>query len=256
MANLVIEAIQSVVPLRRCSARLGANHTPVPDATPCSSAQLGVSQCPCAGAADRTTYDAAVDMAMRAFSGDPEPIVRRLTGRMADLAATQRYEEAALVRDRLQALLAAIRRQQLVSALMAGDRCVVRRGGVSWVVDQGRLVDVSISGEVGRALPVDPPEPPAHGRPVHRHHVDEALCLAKYFDKQGSRLEVVSCTGTWGFPLTDLPTMPRLDDQSIGGGAAPVSVPSAPPSPTPASSPMSSPSFAPSGPSPIATAPS
>jgi DNA polymerase-3 subunit epsilon len=244
MANLVIEAIQSVVPLRRCSARLGSNHVPAPDATPCSSAQLGVAQCPCAGAADRVSYDAAVDMAMRAFSGDPEPMVRRLTGRMTDLAATQRYEEAALVRDRLEALLSAVRRRQLVSTLMAGDRCVVRRGGVSWVIDQGRLVDVSISGEVGRSLPVDPPEPPAHGRPVHRHHVDEALCLANYFDKQGSRLEVVSCTGTWGFPLTDLATMPRLDDQSTGAASVPVPVPS------PASS------FAPSGPSPIATAPS
>jgi DNA polymerase III subunit epsilon len=247
MANLVIEAIHSVVPLRRCSARLGFNHAPATDATPCSASQLGVSQCPCAGDADRASYDAAVVMAMRAFSGDPEPIVQRLTGRMADLAATQRYEEAAMVRDRLQALLAAVRRRQLVSALMAGDRCVVRRGGVSWVIDRGRLVDVSISGEVGRALPVDPPEPPVNGRPIHRHHVDEALCLAKYFDKQGSRLEVVSCTGIWSFPLVDVTAMPRLDDrsngQSVAADSTPVSI----------SPPLS---FTPSGPSSIATAPS
>ncbi len=80
-------------------------------------------------------------------------------------------------------LLAAVRRQQLVGALLATDRCTVRRGDVSWVVDRGRLVDVTISGEVGRALPVDPPEPTPIGRPLRRQQVDEALCLAKYFDR-------------------------------------------------------------------------
>lgn len=226
MANLVVEAIQFVAPLRRCSTRLGVNHTPAPGATPCSSAQLGVSQCPCAGDSNRTSYDAAVALALQVFDGDPGSVVRCLTGRMADLAATQRYEEAAMVRDRLQATLAAVRRRQLAGALLAADRCVVRRDDVTWVVDQGRLVDVSISGEVGRALPVDPPEPPSSGRPIHRGHIDEVLCLAKYFDKQAWRVEVVSCTGTWRFPLDDQTAMPRLDQPDEV--AVPMSIAAAP----------------------------
>jgi DNA polymerase-3 subunit epsilon len=215
MANLVVEAIQSVVPLRRCSTRLGVNFEPAPGATPCSAAQLGVSQCPCAGAAERSSYDVAVATARRVLLGDPEMVRLRLTARMADLAAAQRYEEAALVRDRLSALLTAVRRQQLVTALLDGDRCTVRRDGVTWVIDRARLVDVTMSGEVGRALPVDPPDAPADGRPIRRQQVDEALCLAKYFDRHAARLDVVTCSGAWRFPLGDAAQMPRLDTRGV-----------------------------------------
>ena len=214
MANLAVEAIQSVVPLRRCSTRLGVKFVPAPEATPCSSAQLGVSQCPCAGLADRASYDAAVASVVRVFGGDSASVRLRLTARMADLAAAQRFEEAALVRDRLSALLAAVHRDRLLTALLAGERCTVRRGDVSWVIDRGRLVDVMIAGEVGRALPVDPPEPPAPGRPFRRQQVDEALCLAKYFDKYAPRLEVTDCTGTWQFPVASTTELPRLDAQT------------------------------------------
>lgn len=210
MANLVVEALQSVLPLRRCSTTLGKSHQPVEGAAPCGYAQLGVAQCPCAGAADRATYDAAVDAARRAMSGQPSIVVEQLTARMGQLAATQRYEEAALVRDRLSALLGAIKRHQLVVALRDADRLVVRRNGVTWAVDQARLVDVTMSGEVGRALPVDPPEPPAPGRPLRRHHIDEAICLAKFFDQHAGRIEVVSCSGVWRFPIVATDELPRL----------------------------------------------
>jgi DNA polymerase III subunit epsilon len=213
MANLVVEAIQSAVPLRRCSARLGVNHVPPADATPCSVAQMGVSHCPCASVPDPGAYESAVTIAARALAGRPEVITMRLTNRMADLAAAQRYEEAALVRDRLAALLGAVRRHRLVSALLEADRCTVRRGTVTWIVDRGRLVDVTISGAAGRALPVDPPDASPAGRPLRREQVDEALCLAKYFDRHAARLDVVDCAGTWSFPLDDALVMPRLDGQ-------------------------------------------
>ena len=137
-------------------------------------------------------------------------ITEQLTIRMSRLAAAQRYEEAALVRDRLSALLGAVRRHQLVEALRAADRCIVRRGDTTWVIDRGRLTDTSISGEVGRALPVDAPDAPCEGRPVDRRQVDEALCLAKYFDKHAGRIEVVQCSGEWRFPIGSTDQMPRL----------------------------------------------
>ncbi len=210
MANLVVEALQSALPLRRCSTRLTANHQVPRDATPCSFAQLGVAQCPCAGATDRDAYNAAVAAARRAITGDPAIVVEQLTARMCELASAQRYEDAALVRDRLSALLGAIRRHLHVEALRAAGRLVVRRGGVTWVIDQARLVDVSISGEIGRALPVDPPEPPLADRPLRRHHIDEALCLAKFLDRHADRLDVVSCTGEWRFPITATDELPRM----------------------------------------------
>ena len=201
MANLVIEALQSALPLRRCATRLTTSYVVPTDATPCSAAQMGVTQCPCAGLADRLGYDAAVDVARRALTGDPTTVVERLRARMTDLAAAQRYEEAALVRDRLSALLGAVRRQRLVAALRAAGRVEVRNGAALWVIDEARLVDVSVAGTVGRALPVDPPPAPEPGRPISRHHVDEALCLARHLDQHAGRLELVSCTGEWSFPI-------------------------------------------------------
>ena len=210
-AHLVVEALQSVAPLRRCSTRLGASYVPPADATPCSAAQLGVSQCPCAGRADRSTYDTAVLITRRAMTGDATVVADRLTGKMADLAAAQRFEEAALVRDRLSALLGAIRRDQLVQALRGAGHATVRRGETTWTVDNGRLIDTTVSGEVGRALPVDPPAPAEPGRPVDRRQIDEALCLARYFDKHAGSLEVRECSGQWLFPVGASDDMPRLD---------------------------------------------
>ena len=120
---------------------------------------------------------------------------------MTELASAQRFEEAAMVRDRLSALLGAVKRQRLIAALRAAGRISVRRGEATWAIDQARLVDVAVDGTAGRALPVDPPDPPVSGRPVSRQHIDEALCLARYLDQHAHRLEVVACSGDWTFPV-------------------------------------------------------
>lgn len=116
-----------------------------------------------------------------------------------------------MVRDRLQALLGAVRRQRLTDAVRTLGHCVVRRGDTTWVLDHGRLVDVTIDGAVGRALPADPPDVVAAGRPLTRHSVDEALILAKYLDQHTARLDVVECSGSWTFPLAVSDQLPRLD---------------------------------------------
>ena len=200
-ANLVVEAIQSAVPLRRCSARLTAGHTPALDATPCGAAQLGVAMCPCAGQADPAAYAAAVGVARRALTGDATAAVAPLTAKMTGLAAQQRFEEAALVRDRIGALSAAAWRHQLTDALRRAGTVELRRGATTWVIEHARLVDVTIRDEVGRALPVAPPDPPREGQPLGREHIDEALCLARFCDKHAPRLEIASLTGDWLFPL-------------------------------------------------------
>lgn len=217
-AALVVEALQSVLPLRRCSTRLGARFEPPVDAVSCSSAQVGACQCPCAGDADRRSYDAAVEAARRAFSGHIGPIETHLVMRMRELASAQRFEEAALVRDRLAALGTAIRRQRLVDALLAAGTCTVRRGDTRWSLSAGRLIDTSIVGEVGRSLPVDPPNAPEPGRPLTSESIDEALCLAKFLDHHAARIEVLECSGTWTFPVE--PTTDPRTNTSTGTAAA------------------------------------
>jgi DNA polymerase III subunit epsilon len=201
MATLVVEALQSALPLRRCATRLAASYIAPTGASPCSSAQMGVAQCPCAGVCDATAYAAAVATARQAMSGDPTTVEVRLRDRMSDLAGAQRFEEAALVRDRLSALLGAVKRDRLVAALRTAGRVEVRGNGATWVIDAARLVDVTVDGTVGRALPVDPPVAPADGRPITRDHADEALCLARYMEQHAGELDIVECSGDWLFPV-------------------------------------------------------
>jgi DNA polymerase III subunit epsilon len=207
MAALVIEALHGALPLRRCSTRLGRNHRPDGEATACSAAQLGVAQCPCAGAADAVTYAAAVDVARLALTGSPHRVVEILQDKMTQLAAHQRFEEAATVRDRISALVGAARRHRLVDALQRAGVVELSDGSCRWTIDHGRLVDAARAGTVSRALPVPPPEP-SGGGVVSRHEIDEALCLARFCEKRAGRLTVRS-TGDWLFPVSgQLPPWP------------------------------------------------
>jgi DNA polymerase-3 subunit epsilon len=209
MAGLVVEALQSALPLRRCSVRLGRNFRPAPDATACSAAQLGVAHCPCAGTANRSEYESAVEHTRRAMTGDTAVVVDRLRERMVSLAGQQRFEEAAMTRDRLSALLGAVRRQQLVAALRRAERAEVTVGDFTWIIDRARLLDVRSDGRLTAALPVAPPEAPADEAPLPRHLIDEALCLARFFDKRAAALSV-TCAGEWSFPVCASEEIPRL----------------------------------------------
>jgi DNA polymerase-3 subunit epsilon len=201
MAHLVVDALQTAVPLRRCTVRMGRNYVRPEGAPVCSAAQLGVALCPCSGTADPAAYSQAVDAAAAALAGRPEVVVERLRERMMQLATAQRFEEAAATRDRLGALLGAIRRHLLVEALRDAGRAEVSLGDSSWVIDRGRLLDASRVGAVGRALPVPPPEP-STSAVLAREQIDEALCLARFCEKRASQL-VVRCSGTWTFPVAD-----------------------------------------------------
>lgn len=179
MAGLVVDALQSALPLRRCTTRLGRNYAATPGATPCTAAQMGVAACPCAGVADRARYDESVEAAVAMMEGRGGGVVERLGARMEALATAQRYEEAALTRDRLSALEGAVARTRQLDELLGRGRFDVSRGGVTWVVDHARLVDVRVSGSASGALPATPPPAPMPGRPLPRALADEALVLAR-----------------------------------------------------------------------------
>lgn len=209
MANLVIEAIQTAVPLRRCSVRLGRNFAPVADATVCSAAQLGVAHCPCSGTADAGAYAAAVEHAAAALTGNPHRVVDLLHDKMMQLANQQRFEEAAGVRDRLTALVGAAKRFHLVESLRAAGRVEISDGASTWTVERALLVDAVRSDSVSRALPVAPGDT-SDTTVLSRHQIDEALCLARFCDKRAAQLSV-RASGEWRFPISDrLPQLPGL----------------------------------------------
>jgi DNA polymerase-3 subunit epsilon len=155
-ADLALQAVYEVVPVRRCTRRLSARK---PSAA-CALAELGRCVAPCE--LKTTPHDYGQQTAgpiADAFVGDPGQLVRRLLARIERLAGGSRYEEAARVRSRLAALLRASVRMQRLTALTCLPEIVAARpepkGG--WeiaLIRHGRLVAAGAS------------VPPTHPRTV------------------------------------------------------------------------------------------
>ena len=187
-AQQVVDAVHTVVPLRRCTARVPARPEAA-DRPPCLPAQLGVALCPCAGGIDAAAYDAAVGDAGDALRGHGAAF-EALERRMTDLAAAERFEEAADARDRAGALAAAVRRHRRIDALVAagtvrigmpdGSEVEIRRGVLTRVTDAE-----------GGAAAVPHAEVVPADRPLPRELADEVLAVARYLDRYADRLTLL-----------------------------------------------------------------
>ncbi|WP_372594118.1 DEDD exonuclease domain-containing protein [Actinotalea sp.] len=140
-AEQAIAALHASFPIRQCSGRLPAR--PAAGASPCALAGMGRCGAPCTGGQDASGYAEVTAAVRAAMQGDPSVVVTHHAERIARLVAAERFEEAAAVRDRLQAFLRAAARAQRSRRLGALDELVAARpheGG--WeivVVRHGRL---------------------------------------------------------------------------------------------------------------------
>ncbi|MCC5953016.1 MAG: DEDD exonuclease domain-containing protein [Acidimicrobiia bacterium] len=223
-ARAVVEAIESAVPLRRCTQRLGRLPT---RAQPCTAAQLGASLCPCADPAGvASAYAAAVEAAMAGFGGAHEVFLEPLRRRMATLAGAERFEEAADVRDRAAAVAAVLRRSRQLTSLRASGELVVEDPGAGGA----RLIGGVLRESWGpdgqtRLLDPDPPGSAADPSPHHvadgdalllttddsqwvagTHEVDELVAVARWLEDRAARIRIVACSGTFALPRTPVPT--------------------------------------------------
>jgi len=208
-ARLVADAIESAVPIRRCTARVPK----VPVAGACAPAQLGVAACPCAGTVTHAEYARIVDHLVRGLTGDPSVLLEPLRARMAALASADRYEEAADMRDRAAALARALTRQRQLDALRRSGRMeieVLSDSGGSMsrrlVLTGGRLAD-----DVGQLSLLDfdvEGDDPDPDRPLPRHLVDELSCVASWLEAEARWVRVLHCEGPWSVPV---PRLPRFE---------------------------------------------
>jgi DNA polymerase-3 subunit epsilon len=146
-AELAAAGVYDAVPLRQCTHKLSTRvQTPA-----CALAELGRCPAPCEHRITTEEYAARAATPFRtAMHGDPQPVVDALMARIGALSAAQRYEEAAVVRARLVALLRATVRMQRLGALTGIAELVAARrdnaGG--WeivVVRHGRLAAAATS---------------------------------------------------------------------------------------------------------------
>jgi len=201
-ARDVIDAIQSVVPLRQCTVRMGRNYRAPEDAPVCSAAQLGVAYCPCSGTADPEVYAEAVHEVVRIMSGDAQDAITKLTAKMRKHSQAQRFEEAGDVLSRIDALETVLRRMQTARELVGagsfsfapgarpGDGAIAGAATISYQIDCGRLRATHVDGVVfSPQLPpvkidfdelLSPPTLGATTVPVNADVIDEILCIARH----------------------------------------------------------------------------
>ena len=203
VARSVVDALHTAVPIRRCTTRPTGTARPAP----CAPAQLGVAACPCAGNLSETGYAAIVETIRRGFTNRPDLLLEPLDAKMRRLAAEERFEEAAAVRDRAQALVNALVRQRRYEQLRRCGQLVLAIGESSVVeLDRGRLVGVhqraARSGGQPR-LAFD--DDLARDAPPSGVEADELLCVASWLDRNCHKLTIIHVEGPYTNPAVALP---------------------------------------------------
>ena len=201
-AEAVRDAIHDAVPLRQCSDRLSLRRAV---RAACALAGIGRCAAPCEGGATPAEYAALVDLVAAAWTGDVRPLVEPLTAKLAALSEAQRFEQAAVVRDRIATVVRACARMQRVRSVSSIEDLVAARpdGNGGWelsVVRRGRL---AAAGVAERGVPpyrvieallatadvVDAEQPVL---------AEETECVLRWLEADGTRL--VHASQPWALP--------------------------------------------------------
>jgi DNA polymerase-3 subunit epsilon len=209
VARLVADAIETVVPLRRCTTAVRAGCAT--RESPCSAAQLGASLCPCAGGVSVEEYGAVTARVVRGLTREPELLLEPLRERMAALAGVERFEEAADVRDRAAALATALTRQRRLLQLRDSCRIELDLGEAGWVeLDRGRLTRTWIEGELplGTAAAARDRADETGGEGwIPTDLADELACVASWLDANARKVRLVRCDGVLASAVPAVPPL-------------------------------------------------
>ena len=200
-ATTVIEAVHTALPLRRCTGKRSA---------PCSASQMGRALCPCNTHADADAYWAVVAKAVAALTTSPAIVLEPLWRRVEELALAQRYEEAALTRDRALAFAAAVDRQRMVDQLRSAGDVGLRLHDTEYHLRDGVLLEVTMPGQLPTGLELPPPDTMPSPHPLPRHAADEVLCLARAIERASHHARLMWSSGEWSRPTSPVPRLTRL----------------------------------------------
>jgi DNA polymerase III subunit epsilon len=198
-AETVRDAIHDAVPLRQCSDRLSLRRVV---RAACALAGIGRCSAPCEQPEARS-YAELVALVRAAWTGDVRPLVDPLRERLARLAGEQRFEHAAVVRDRVAALVRACARMQRLDALTSIAELVAARpdGSGGWqlsVVRHGRLVAAGLAPcgmppwPVVDALRATAETVNPRAGPLRAALAEETECILRWLNEPGTRLVLTS----------------------------------------------------------------
>jgi DNA polymerase-3 subunit epsilon len=203
-ADAAVAAVHESLPLRQCTTRL----SPRVLGTACALAGMGRCGAPCTGEQSVEEYASIAAVFRAAVDQDPSGLVAPLLARVDRLAGEERYEDAAMLRDRVAVLVRAVRRRQRLASLAAVPEFTIARpdGAGGWhltVVRRGRLVAAGSAPQTasvrstlaGLLLTAETPTGPDDELAAS---VDETELILRWMEKPGTRL--VELTGTLASP--------------------------------------------------------
>ncbi|MPQ97660.1 DEDD exonuclease domain-containing protein [Modestobacter sp. I12A-02628] len=199
-AEAAVAAVHEALPLRQCTPRLSLTVL----GSACALADMGRCGAPCTGAQSKEEYATVAEVFRAAVDSDPHALVAPLLARVDRLAGEARYEDAAVLRDRVAVLLRAVRRRQRLENLARVPEMALARpdGAGGWelaVVRRGRLVAASVA---ARGVPVRAhlagllatAETPAGPAGELAASVDETELVLRWMEEPGTRLVDVEGT--------------------------------------------------------------
>lgn len=201
-ADEVTEALWAATLIRRCTGRPGSR------AGECAPAQLGVSTCPCAGGIDPVEYRSMIDGIIKLADRSPAGLLEPLEVKMRRLAAEQRFEEAAQMRDRHRALARALERKRAWRALaeagrielesLAGDRVFVEQGSLTAAFGHDQPPSL-----LDRVFAPEDPLPPPSPVPPSVAIAEEAQLIWRWMTS--GDVKVIDSTGPLTLPSSPIP---------------------------------------------------
>ena len=178
-ARLAEEALEEVVPLRRCRRAMGARTR----FAACVLADIGRCPAPCDGRIDPERYGELVRDLLSSLES-PDGLLEALGARMERLAHAERFEEAASVRDRLRSLAGALHRSRR-------DAWLLGAGRLELLIDGGRRL-AFVGGALAKAgRDEDPDETAPIPLPCPRERADELSAVRSWLARNPVRL--VAC---------------------------------------------------------------
>ncbi|MGB5952335.1 MAG: DEDD exonuclease domain-containing protein [Ornithinimicrobium sp.] len=201
-----IAAVHDVVPIRQCTARLSRKAA----GSACILAEMGKCGAPCEGRQSADEYSVTAAVARSILSGHSDEVTRLFRDRLATLTRAQRFEEAGVLRDRMDHLLtASARAQRLLPLTRAPELVAARRREVlgGWEVvcmSYGRLAGVCVIPPGQDPMPAinslrSSAEVVAKPEVGTAAFAQETELIATWLESDGVRL--VDINGAWTCPV-------------------------------------------------------
>ncbi|HEX6486683.1 MAG TPA: DEDD exonuclease domain-containing protein [Nocardioidaceae bacterium] len=206
VAERAVAALHETFPVRQCGGRMAKE----PRQSPCALGEMGKCLSPCDGSVSAEVYDGVVSDLRDALLAAPDPVVAALTRRMSTLSASERFEEAGRIRDRLSAFIRSASRTQRLRGLTRCAELVAarREDDGRWavhVVRHGRLAAAGVippgahAGEWVRQLQAEAETVVAGPGPTPAATAEETEKILRWLESDGVRL--VHVEGEWSCPL-------------------------------------------------------